>query len=1088
MTLYTMEVKVEEVKEILFYLDPLIRSQSGKVEAETLMKSLQELDGGLGQYRLTSTLRQRLREIMMDSIRQEVEVATRGQSLSAETMQELAPGLLRNLTKERQWSEFVCQVRHELGDCSKQVADSLSVDQEKEEEEEEGHSGLTEKMTQLQLAAGSGPESLGSTWQQANFIIVQPEQLRRLASEMVSGETEAVRVEALNTLLLSQVTDLTASQHWTHIKAGYRKCLSDPSQEVSCLSLKFHARLMMSASHFAIKEGFVNLLSTVSGWYSDKRLCPELPVSSLSADCRLHQAALNVTSLALSMAADLPKTWIRFPQRFVEEIIESMIEFLSVKSPSAQYSPLTLVSVVDHEASWLRYWLHSKISRTIFLRKLSSSRHLLRLMQQDIISYIENTPFEHYQQVRQDVQEIREKSEFSSLSGRVIEFGSFLHKINFVLEILSYRSGGEVVEEKERLLASIVQLIVLPSTACHPGKYIADRLKKLVRYDEGLINPFTEILSSRETQSVHVVVNALTIVLEHCRHSPTSEEIFSSLHSVLVRMAEAAPVRSLVTSILRQSATFPVTFTFPSWRRLLTTLTEMEERSELYNELQNSARIFYYNGVRERERDTSQALLCRSTSGAELLLKGKVFKEKLENLSRLIHGEDEDNMKRDSDEVVVELAIQELMMLVCSAQFVVSHSKDRRDLSSVLPPRTSEDSLEWRLAMLRLVLSLATNLDALIAAEHKFRLCQAIETAMKECQQEDGVVVDEEFLYLRYIYNIVTNIGGPLEMRLCSLSLSEDQTGQVRERKCSDRQTVTPQSAALDVFLEDESRVLDLGWIETAAEMFRELTASNKSISTKQTVRFFEKFSMMNNNSAAKSPRIEVIDTTDDSVGLDMIIRYGTNLGLWERTDEAGMKTSLAELIKVSRSMFPVSSYDWFVSAVFLVTGGQMKTTSGLMSSLPPRLVAPLLWHNLADGRQETFQLLTVGFATELIMDSELPALAAFLNINNIPISVLLDIWLRQCFINVLDFEDVKNFLLFTLVFGADYIVYFCVSVLYHIQEDIMEPEEESVNTFQRMITLPIAGFSATEYLPYMDILSRKHRDVVMQYFTSMIQ
>ena len=175
-----MEVKVEEVREILFYLDPLIRSQSGGAEAETLIKSLQALDGGLGQYRLTSSLRLRLKEVMMDSIRREVGAVTRGRILSAETMQEMAPVLLRNLTKERQWSELVLSVRQEVGVCSRVIAESLTT---------EGEAGLEEKMSQVQLTGGSGPESLGSTWSQANFIFLQTEQLTYLVQQI--GVTEA---------------------------------------------------------------------------------------------------------------------------------------------------------------------------------------------------------------------------------------------------------------------------------------------------------------------------------------------------------------------------------------------------------------------------------------------------------------------------------------------------------------------------------------------------------------------------------------------------------------------------------------------------------------------------------------------------------------------------------------------------------------------------------------------------------------------------------------------------------------------------------------------------------------------------------
>ena len=119
-----MEVKVEDVKEILFYLDPLIRGQGGRAEAESLIKSLQETDGVLGQYRLTSSLRQRVREVMMDSIRQEVAAATRDRRLSAETMQELAPALLRRLSQGRRWLDLVEEVKAEVGRASREVAET----------------------------------------------------------------------------------------------------------------------------------------------------------------------------------------------------------------------------------------------------------------------------------------------------------------------------------------------------------------------------------------------------------------------------------------------------------------------------------------------------------------------------------------------------------------------------------------------------------------------------------------------------------------------------------------------------------------------------------------------------------------------------------------------------------------------------------------------------------------------------------------------------------------------------------------------------------------------------------------------------
>ena len=52
---------------------------------------------------------------------------------------------------------------------------------------EEG--GLGEKVSGRPVVAQSGPESLGSTWSQANFIFLQAEQLSYLVQQI--GATEA---------------------------------------------------------------------------------------------------------------------------------------------------------------------------------------------------------------------------------------------------------------------------------------------------------------------------------------------------------------------------------------------------------------------------------------------------------------------------------------------------------------------------------------------------------------------------------------------------------------------------------------------------------------------------------------------------------------------------------------------------------------------------------------------------------------------------------------------------------------------------------------------------------------------------------
>ena len=45
----------------------------------------------------------------------------------------------------------------------------------------------------------------------------------------------------------------------------------------------------------------------------------------------------------------------------------------------------------------------------------------------------------------------------------------------------------------------------------------------------------------------------------------------------------------------------------------------------------------------------------------------------------------------------------------------------------------------------------------------------------------------------------------------------------------------------------------------------------------------------------------------------------------------------------------------------------------------------------------------------------------------------------RQCFLNIVDLEEVAHFLLLSLVCGPDYIVYFTVAVLRQLEPDILQ-------------------------------------------------
>ena len=176
--------------------------------------------------------------------------------------------------------------------------------------------------------------------------------------------------------------------------------------------------------------------------------------------------------------------------------------------------------------------------------------------------------------------------------------------------------------------------------------------------------------------------------------------------------------------------------------------------------------------------------------------------------------------------------------------------------------------------------------------------------------------------------------------------------------------------------------------------------------------------------------------------------------------------------------------YDWFVACVFMMTGGDYNTASAFLKTMfsGDCFAVHFLWHQFsALHYSESFQLASIGCCVEAIMQTELPVLAALLKSEKMPVGVVLDIWLRQSFLNFLDFNEIKHFILFAILYGADYIVYFCVSVLRHLQEHLFDQESQaSINLFQRIMTQPIDGFHSGDYLPFMDSLSTKHKTKIL--------
>ena len=104
----------------------------------------------------------------------------------------------------------------------------------------------------------------------------------------------------------------------------------------------------------------------------------------------------------------------------------------------------------------------------------------------------------------------------------------------------------------------------------------------------------------------------------------------------------------------------------------------------------------------------------------------------------------------------------------------------------------------------------------------------------------------------------------------------------------------------------------------------------------------------------------------------------------------------------------------------------------------------------------------------------ESPMIVPKLRSSSISMTLLVRQWIRQYFLNQLDWYDIMLFILLPVLYSQDYIVYACVSLLRHLESKIFS-EDEADELILVLKCDPFEQFHFSQYLPFMHQLNLKY-------------
>ncbi|KFZ47705.1 Protein broad-minded, partial [Antrostomus carolinensis] len=217
-----------------------------------------------------------------------------------------------------------------------------------------------------------------SSFNQVHYTFMSQEQLQLLVERLDPIQPKEVRQEALQTLCFAPPSDILNSESWPNLRKHLTVSLSDPDATFSEKILRFYAKTFSSSPFNMTKEVYTSLarhleLYFLSGEYS-LRISAGLDVSNTHINHLLKKVRL-----LNEYQKEAPSSWIRHPEKYMEEVVDSTLSLLSVRhnpnrpaSPDF-LSPVYFLALLDIKAVWFKKWTHAYYSRTVVLRLLEKN-------------------------------------------------------------------------------------------------------------------------------------------------------------------------------------------------------------------------------------------------------------------------------------------------------------------------------------------------------------------------------------------------------------------------------------------------------------------------------------------------------------------------------------------------------------------------------------------------------------------------------------------------------------------------------------------------------------------------------------------
>ncbi|XP_036003093.1 protein broad-minded isoform X3 [Fundulus heteroclitus] len=453
------QLTAEDEAQLQTLLKQLLRSISDKISgapspecAEEILLHLEETDRNFHNYEFVRYLRQHVESSLGTVVEDEIQNLTRGGQHAVGSEQDT---LTHAVTQRTRDSSQYHQMIQTLKNTMMVVVESLINKFEEEQlRKEEMHRELDRCQSNSQYADNCSDSD--SSFNQS-YAFIRQEQLQVLAEKLDSSKPKEVRRETLQALCCAPPSDVLSCESWGTLRRNLCAALTEP--DLSENVLQFFAKCFSSSPLNVTREIYSSLAKSVESAFLSQR--SSFSTGSATVDINSPQISRLLKQIRLlnDFQKEVTTFWIRHPEKYMEEIIESTFSLLSFhheqSSAGAEKTlePVHLLSLLDIKATWFNKWMHGYYSRTVVLRLLEKKyKNLIVAALQQCLLYSEACERSTSEAADSHVEEPRDLGlpQQSVYTRKELEYSFFVHSLCVLGKLIVYTNGRKLFPIKLR--------------------------------------------------------------------------------------------------------------------------------------------------------------------------------------------------------------------------------------------------------------------------------------------------------------------------------------------------------------------------------------------------------------------------------------------------------------------------------------------------------------------------------------------------------------------------------------------------------------------------------------------------------------